>query len=131
MAAADLMVGKPGGLTTAEACAVGLPMILLKPLPGQEERNADHLCSRSAATLEPTDTGAARAAISLAFHTERLATMATAARQLGKPRAALDAAAVALALVDQSRRFNSSEAPASDDSLIPEAGLASLPCVIG
>lgn len=131
MAAADLMVGKPGGLTTAEACAVGLPMVLLKPLPGQEERNADHLCTRGAATLEPTDTGAARAAISLAFNTDRLATMATAARQLGKPRAALDAAAVALALVDHSRHFNATPAATNDDSLIPEQGLASLPCVVG
>jgi processive 1,2-diacylglycerol beta-glucosyltransferase len=43
MAAADLMIGKPGGLTTSEALARGLPMLIVNPIPGQEERNADHL----------------------------------------------------------------------------------------
>lgn len=43
MAAADLMIGKPGGLTTSEALARGLPMVIINPIPGQEERNADHL----------------------------------------------------------------------------------------
>ncbi|TVY10255.1 MGDG synthase family glycosyltransferase [Paenibacillus cremeus] len=40
MAVADLLVTKPGGLTTAEAVAMGLPMLLYKPIPGQEEDNA-------------------------------------------------------------------------------------------
>jgi len=43
MAAADLFVGKPGGLTTSEALAKGLPMVVINPIPGQEERNSDHL----------------------------------------------------------------------------------------
>jgi processive 1,2-diacylglycerol beta-glucosyltransferase len=43
MAAADLFVGKPGGLTTSEALAKGLPMLVINPIPGQEERNSDHL----------------------------------------------------------------------------------------
>ncbi len=43
MAAADLYVGKPGGLTTSEALAKGLPMVVINPIPGQEERNSDHL----------------------------------------------------------------------------------------
>lgn len=45
MAAADLLVGKAGGLTTSEALARGLPMALVEPIPGQEERNAV-ICSR-------------------------------------------------------------------------------------
>jgi hypothetical protein len=49
MAAADLLVGKPGGLTTAEALARRLPMVLVHPIPGQEERNADHLLEAGAA----------------------------------------------------------------------------------
>jgi processive 1,2-diacylglycerol beta-glucosyltransferase len=48
MAAADLLVGKPGGLTTAEALARGLPMVIVHPIPGQEERNADHLLEAGA-----------------------------------------------------------------------------------
>ena len=43
MKTADLFVGKPGGLTTAEAVASGLPMCVFNPIPGQEERNCDHL----------------------------------------------------------------------------------------
>src|SRR5712692_3586314 len=49
MAAADLMVGKAGGLTTSEALARALPMALIEPIPGQEERNADHLLEAGAA----------------------------------------------------------------------------------
>jgi processive 1,2-diacylglycerol beta-glucosyltransferase len=36
-------VGKPGGLTTSEALAKGMPMVVINPIPGQEERNSDHL----------------------------------------------------------------------------------------
>lgn len=43
MHAADLSVGKPGGLTSSEALAMGLPMAIMNPVPGQEERNSDHL----------------------------------------------------------------------------------------
>lgn len=43
MAAADLLVTKPGGLTTSEAVAMELPMLLYKSLPGQEQDNATYL----------------------------------------------------------------------------------------
>jgi processive 1,2-diacylglycerol beta-glucosyltransferase len=43
MKISDLFIGKPGGLTTAEALACGLPMVIVSPIPGQEERNSDHL----------------------------------------------------------------------------------------
>ena len=43
MSAADLMMGKPGGLTTAESLVKGLGWIVVNPIPGQEERNAIHL----------------------------------------------------------------------------------------
>jgi len=43
MSASDLMVGKPGGLTTSEALAKGLVSVIANPIPGQEERNSDHL----------------------------------------------------------------------------------------
>ena len=49
MLAADVLVTKPGGLTTSEALAAGVPLVLLRPLPGQEERNARYLASRGAA----------------------------------------------------------------------------------
>ncbi len=41
--AADLLVGKAGGLTSSEAMARGVPIIAVRPIPGQEERNCDYL----------------------------------------------------------------------------------------
>ncbi|HEX7021319.1 MAG TPA: glycosyltransferase, partial [Trueperaceae bacterium] len=54
MAAADLMVGKPGGLTTSEALASALPMAVVQPYPIQEEANANFLLEHGAAMrIEP------------------------------------------------------------------------------
>lgn len=49
MSASDLVVGKPGGLTTCEALAKGLIFVVVNPIPGQEERNSDHLLENGAA----------------------------------------------------------------------------------
>lgn len=43
MAASDIVLGKPGGLTTSEALSKGLVFVVVNPIPGQEERNSDHL----------------------------------------------------------------------------------------
>jgi processive 1,2-diacylglycerol beta-glucosyltransferase len=43
MKMADIFIGKPGGMTASEAIACGLPMCVVSPIPGQEERNSDHL----------------------------------------------------------------------------------------
>lgn len=43
MAISDLVVSKPGGLTTSESLASNLPMIIINPIPGQEEENAEFL----------------------------------------------------------------------------------------
>ncbi len=51
MDAADFIVSKPGGLTTSEALAKGLPMIIINPLPGQEDRNLDFLVNNGAAVM--------------------------------------------------------------------------------
>ena len=49
MQMSDLFIGKPGGLTTAESLASGLPMIIVAPIPGQEDRNSDHLLEKGIA----------------------------------------------------------------------------------
>ena len=49
MDAADCIVTKPGGLTTSEALAKGVPMIMSKPVPGQEDRNVEFLLNTGAA----------------------------------------------------------------------------------
>lgn len=49
MAAADLVVTKSGGLTSSECLAAGLPMVVIDPIPGQEERNCDYLLEQGVA----------------------------------------------------------------------------------
>lgn len=43
MSISDLVITKPGGLTTTESLASGLPIIVINPIPGQEEENAEFL----------------------------------------------------------------------------------------
>lgn len=49
MACADIAITKPGGLSTSECLVMGLPMVLINPIPGQEERNADFLLQEGVA----------------------------------------------------------------------------------
>jgi processive 1,2-diacylglycerol beta-glucosyltransferase len=53
MALSDLMVSKAGGVTTAEALAAELPMVIVNPIPGQEEENAAFLQAVGAAIMAP------------------------------------------------------------------------------
>jgi processive 1,2-diacylglycerol beta-glucosyltransferase len=99
MAAADLLVGKAGGLTTSEALARALPMALIEPIPGQEERNADHLLEEGAAIRCNNLPAAAWKISGLLNDAQRLARMKDAARKLGRPNAAAEIAADALKLL--------------------------------
>jgi processive 1,2-diacylglycerol beta-glucosyltransferase len=100
MAAADLLVGKAGGLTTSEALARALPMALIEPIPGQEERNADHLLEAGAAIRCNNLPAAAWKIAGLLDDPARLGRMRDAARTMGKPGAAAAIAEDALRLVD-------------------------------
>jgi processive 1,2-diacylglycerol beta-glucosyltransferase len=90
MAAADLIVGKPGGLTTSEAMARGLPFVVVSPIPGQEERNADHLLEEGAAIRCNNLPVLAYKIDRLLDDPGRLDSMRASALRLGRPRAALD-----------------------------------------
>ncbi|MFN2321595.1 MAG: glycosyltransferase [Trueperaceae bacterium] len=92
MAAADLLAGKPGGLTTSEALAAGLPFAVVQPYPLQEEANANFLVEGGAGMrIDPLTTFGYKVQRFLGSH-ERRAAMARAARALGRPRAAADVA---------------------------------------
>ena len=54
LAAADLVVTKPGGLTSSEALARGVAMVVVNPIPGQESRNSDYLLENGAASQRST-----------------------------------------------------------------------------
>ena len=88
MTASDLAITKPGGLTTSECLAVGLPMIIVSPIPGQEERNADFLLEQGAA-LKACDLNAVAWRVRLLLsNPERLVSMREKARLLGRPDSA-------------------------------------------
>ena len=88
MTIADLAITKPGGLTTSECLAMGLPMIVVSPIPGQEERNADFLLENGAA-MKACDAGALAWRVDqLLRQPGRLETMRENAGRLGHPDAA-------------------------------------------
>lgn len=88
MACADLAVTKPGGLTSSECLAMGLPMIVNSPIPGQEERNADFLLEQGAA-LKACNAAALEYRIRLLLrHPSRLAAMRERTKALRCPGAA-------------------------------------------
>ena len=56
MSISDLVVTKPGGLTTSESLASNLPMVVINPIPGQEEENAEFLKEKGIAVwIKKTD----------------------------------------------------------------------------
>jgi processive 1,2-diacylglycerol beta-glucosyltransferase len=99
MAASDLIITKPGGLTTAEALALRIPMVLLRPIPGQEERNASALVSSGAAVLHRDPFHAGLAAAAIINDIPVLTTMTSAAVRTGKPDSARRAAEAILSLL--------------------------------
>jgi processive 1,2-diacylglycerol beta-glucosyltransferase len=96
MAASTMLLSKPGGMTTAEALARGLPMMILDPIGGQEERNADVLLEAGAAVKCTEVTLVAHKLRRLLDDPERLARMRQAARALGRPNAAAEVARIVL-----------------------------------
>lgn len=88
LAASDLLIGKAGGLTTSEALARGVPMVLIDPIPGQEEWNADFVVGAGAGVLLSTPESAAPAALELLADPARLALMRARALRVGRPHAA-------------------------------------------
>jgi processive 1,2-diacylglycerol beta-glucosyltransferase len=99
MAAADLLIGKAGGLTTSEALARHLPMALIEPIPGQEFRNADHLLEERAAIRCNNLPAAAWKIAKLLDNPAKMDEMRKAASAMARPRAAADIAEDALGLL--------------------------------
>src|SRR5205085_1631266 len=100
MAASDLLLGKPGGLTTSEALARGLVLVIVNPIPGQEERNSDHLLEEGAGIRANNLPALAYKIDRLLDDGARLAAMQANVRRLARPRAAYEIVNRLLALRD-------------------------------
>jgi processive 1,2-diacylglycerol beta-glucosyltransferase len=99
MAVADLVVSKPGGLTTSETLARGAAMVIVNPIPGQESRNSDFLLENGAAIKVNNVATLAYKLTTLLRQPDRLKQLKANARQLGRPRAAFDVVHGALELI--------------------------------
>ncbi len=113
MAASDLLITKPGGLTTSEALAAGLPMILTHPIPGPEERHLNYLKGLGAAVATRRVKKVPKAVSALLRDAQGLKAMSQRARELARPDAAHAVAQVARALLDKETFIDLLAAPPS------------------
>jgi processive 1,2-diacylglycerol beta-glucosyltransferase len=98
MAVADLVVSKPGGLTTSEVLARGSVMVIVNPIPGQESRNADYLLENGAAIKANNIATLSHKIEALLAEPPRLARLREGVAQIGRPRAAYE-------IVERSLKF--------------------------
>jgi len=96
MEVATLIVTKPGGMTTAECLAKGLPMVIVNPIPGQEMRNTEFLTQNGIAIHIKDVNSIATDIISLLNDPQHLKAMREAALKNGHPNAAFDIAKLIL-----------------------------------
>jgi processive 1,2-diacylglycerol beta-glucosyltransferase len=94
MAAADVVVTKPGGLSVSECLARHKPMLLVSPIPGQEERNADYLLEAGAAIKAVDGATLVFKLARLLAEPARMRAMSEAARRIATPHAAHDVVAL-------------------------------------
>lgn len=90
MDAADLIISKPGGLTTSESLAKKLPMICLDPLPGQEHKNMCFLTNNGVALAVNDDFSISEALYQFFFEKWRIELMEKAIEEIGKPNSTKD-----------------------------------------
>ena len=94
--ASDIVISKSGGLIVSEVLARGTPMIIIDPIPGQEEWNADFVAGSGAGVQLRMPEMAPTTALGLLDEPDRLAQMAAQASRMGRPRAAFDIAEIIL-----------------------------------
>lgn len=87
MRGSDVLVAHAGGIALAEAFAVGLPVVILGPVPGRETRNVDALVNNGAALLSRDEADTVDKVKFLSTHPERLTQMIANAGTLGRPEA--------------------------------------------
>jgi processive 1,2-diacylglycerol beta-glucosyltransferase len=102
MAVADLLITKPGGLTTAEALSAGLPMIVTHPIPGPEEQHVRYLAQQGVAVQAKTLEEIPQLVTRMLSKVENRAEMSRRQKDLSRPDAAHAIAQVGRALLEKS-----------------------------
>jgi processive 1,2-diacylglycerol beta-glucosyltransferase len=96
MAVADVVLSKPGGLTTSEVLARGAAMAIVNPIPGQESRNSDYLLENGAAVKINNVATMPQKLTELLGDAKRLQALKSNAKRVAKPQAAYDVGRIAL-----------------------------------
>jgi len=99
MTVADLVVSKPGGLTTSETLARGAVMVIVNPIPGQESRNSDFLLESGAAIKVNNVATLGHKITALLADPKRLEMLRANVKRVARPRAAFDVVAKSLELI--------------------------------
>jgi len=105
MCVSDVLISKAGGLTTSEALAMELPMIIFHPIPGQEYANRDYLVHEGAAMCANSMRELGAALDRVCAEPALLDEMRTQIRRIRRPDAARDAVREALQLFDEPWRW--------------------------
>jgi len=90
MDAADCIITKPGGLSTSEALAKNLPIIMLDPIPGQEDRNKEFMLNNGIALSVSETFPVTEAVYQLIHHPFKAEMLKHNIRHIAKPYAARD-----------------------------------------
>jgi 1,2-diacylglycerol 3-beta-galactosyltransferase len=106
---ADIVVGKAGPGTIAEAACCAAPLVVTSYLPGQEEGNAEFVVQAGAGSYAPRPRDLAAEVARLRHDPAALATMRAASARVGRPRAAADIAG----LLAETAKVTSTAAPVS------------------
>lgn len=96
MCAADVVLTKPGGLTSSEVLARGAAMAIVNPIPGQESRNSDYLLENGAAIKINNLATLSTKLAPLLAEPKKLSRLKENARRIARPNAAFDVADMAL-----------------------------------
>jgi processive 1,2-diacylglycerol beta-glucosyltransferase len=96
MRISTIIVTKPGGITTAEALAVGLPMLIVNPLPGQEAMNTKFLLNEGVAVKAQNPADVVIILEELLYNKNKLKIMSDKAKSLSKSDSASAIAALML-----------------------------------
>lgn len=92
MGISDIIITKPGGMTTAEVLAKKIPMIIVRPIPGQEESNATYLTQKQAAIKIDSVKDINLVIEDLLRNPSKLKRLSEAGASISKPNASLDIA---------------------------------------